>query len=243
MSITVEKRNYEEVKMKRNISIAVLIVTIIIAFSIEGQVKKNTIYNSAKKHIEKGQWNEANSELEAIQGYKDTDKMMKKNKYHYYLQLGDTALKNKDFSLALNHYQSAQETSFNDSEINQKITIVRKILAAKQQKIQSEYKITEYQLSMSKDNWKYVLIQNGVKQDELIKVAKDLHSHYPNNCFKLFSSLKFLKLMYKYDLTNSYITNQFDYSDKDYDQYNRGIINKMAGVWTYTTQNYESVKL
>lgn len=228
--------------MKKYIIPIVIVVTISL-FYITGAVQKDLTYSSAKELIKKEQWSEAYFKLDKIQGYKDSDEIMKNVKYHYYLQLGDIAIKNKNFSLALSHYKLAQEANSNDNKIEQKIITAKKLLVVKQEKAQPKYKLTEFQLVMMGDNWKYVLIPSDIKQDELAKIAKDLHNKYPTICFKLFSSQKFLKLMYNYDLTNSYVTGKFNYSDADYEKYNRGLINKMAGVWTYTTSNYESIEL
>lgn len=229
--------------MKKNIIRLASIITLFMLLSILISIKKNLTYNSVKDLINKQQWIEAYSKLEEIQDYKDAAEITKNVKYHYYLQLGDTSLKNKNFSLALDKYKLAEETNFNAIEIEQKIKTVNKSLAAKQKKAQTKYKITKYQLFMLGDNWKYVLIPSNIKQTEMLNIAKELHTNYPTSCFKLFSSLSFLKLIYNYDSTKSYITKEYDYNEEDYEKYDRGLINKMAGVWSYTTPKYESVKL
>lgn len=107
----------------------------------------------------------------------------------------------------------------------------------------TKYTITNYQYTTSSETWMYILVNKNATQEELKGIAKELHNNYPTTCFYLYSTIETIKLMYNYDSTNSYATNKFTYPETNFDRDNMGIINKMAGKWSYTNSIYDSTKL
>lgn len=111
------------------------------------------------------------------------------------------------------------------------------------------YTITKYELFQNGDTWKFVLIDENIPYAELKEIANELHNKYPSTCFKIFSNIKTLKLVYEYDATNSYVTKQIAYPETAYNKDNRGLINKMwnsdsqESRWSYTSQDYETIEL
>jgi hypothetical protein len=112
-----------------------------------------------------------------------------------------------------------------------------------------KYTITEYNLIKYGDNWKYVLVDEKYTHAELEEIARELHNKYPTTCFNLFANIKTLKLMYRYDSTNSYVTKQIQYPEEALKRDDRGIVNQMfvsntqGRVWSYTSPNYETIEL
>lgn len=112
-----------------------------------------------------------------------------------------------------------------------------------------KYTITKYNLMQYGDDWKYVLVGENFTSEELKEISTELHNKYPATCFKLFANIETLKLVYKYDSTDSYTTKQIPYPEKVFNRDNRGIINQMWNadrqdrIWSYTSQNYETIEL
>ena len=72
-------------------------------------------------YIKDKNWQQAHETLISIKDYKDSKDLLKEVDYQYYVELGDIAFNNKNYSVALNHYKQAK-TGFNDNDIEQKIS-------------------------------------------------------------------------------------------------------------------------
>lgn len=129
-----------------------------------------------------------------------------------------------------------------DKYDNKSKIIPTKAIKQKAKSYASKYRLTKYKHRQSSENWVFVYVNPNANEEEVLNIAKELHSKYPNTCFELYNSMKTIKKMY------SYQTRKTQFPEKDFYKNYAGTINQqfiMEDVWkwSYTSKNFETIEL
>lgn len=104
------------------------------------------LYKEIKQEINNQNWSTAKDKLDKLGVYKDSNLMINKVNYHYYMNLGDENIKQKRYKNALKLYNTANEYNSNEKVLNEKIKHTKSIIAEIQveqnkKKLEEEKKI------------------------------------------------------------------------------------------------------
>lgn len=133
---------------------AVIFIFILIGVGI-GIYHKEILYKDIQGAVESKKWLEAKNKLDKLGKYRNSEILMKKVNYHYYLKIADELYNKKDYKLAFQNYQKSLKANADDDYLKNQIAKTEMIIkkqeqAEKQKRLEKEKKIKLEQEKLEK---------------------------------------------------------------------------------------------
>lgn len=111
-------------KSKTKILLPIFIILLCICISgtyMKEQKRKTDLYNNLVSSIQNKDWNNAKSNLDELGDYKDALSYANEVNYEYFVKNGDENFACKNYNIALDYYNKAQNTKKDDKNLQVKI--------------------------------------------------------------------------------------------------------------------------